>query len=163
MPALVRGSNNKAGVLAPVAGPSGESTRGVIDAVFSVRGVYPNGTDGSDATPVTAGSGNQANATATATIGAVAGKTAYIAGFDIVGTGATAASVVAPTLTGVVGGTKTYALAVVGGTVMQNPVLSLRFDPPIPASAPNTAIAVNCPALGVGSTNNTVNAYGFYL
>jgi hypothetical protein len=42
-------------------------------------------------------------------------------------------------------------------------VLDVQFCPPIPASAVNTAIAVACPALGAGNTNNTVNAYGFYL
>lgn len=126
-------------------------------------GAFPIGSDGVAATPVKASSGNVANATGTATIPAVAGKTAFISGFDITGSGATAASVVSPTVAGLLGGTATYTLAVVAGVSLPNPVISIKFDPPLPASGVNVAITVSCPALGAGSTNNTVNAYGYYL
>jgi hypothetical protein len=118
--------------------------------------------DGSDAVPVTAGSGDVANAVATATIPAVAGKTAYLAGFDINGSGATSALVVAPTVTGLISGTRTYVYGAVAGATAMNAPLSVRFDPPIPASAANVAIAASCPALGTGAAHNSVNAYGFY-
>jgi hypothetical protein len=124
---------------------------------------YPLAADGSDATAVTAASGNVANASGVATIPAVAAKTAYISGFTISGSGATAAAVVNPTVAGVISGTKTYTYAAVAGVALINPVLDIQFCPPIPASAVNTAITVTCPALGAGNTNNTVNAYGFYL
>lgn len=128
-----------------------------------VSAAYPSDSTGTQAVAVRGSSGNVANATATASIPAVAGKTAYVAGFDITGSGATAASVVSPTLAGILGGTATYTLAVVAGATLGNQVLRVTFTPPFPASAVNTAITLSCPALGVGNTNNTANIYGFYL
>ncbi len=123
----------------------------------------PTDSTGATATSVKASSGNVANASAAATLAAVAAKTAYITGFDVTGTGATAASVVSVTVTGLLGGTSTYTLPVVAGANLGNPALVVQFNPPLPASAVNTAIVVTCPALGAGNTNNTVNAYGYYL
>lgn len=115
-------------------------------------------------TPITsASSGNVAAATATATLAAVTGKTTYITGFSITGAGATAASVVNPTVTGILGGTQTYTLAVTAGAGLANTPLNIFFDPAIPASSVNGAIAVVCPSLGSGNTNNTVNAWGYQI
>jgi hypothetical protein len=164
MPSLKRGKDNAIGVVfATPTSDNGGSEQRLIPAFVSLFNAYPTATDGTDAMPVTAGSGNVANAVGAATIPAVANKTAFITGFDIIGAGATAASVVAPTLTGVVSGTRTFMYTAVAGTTLRNPDLSLRFNPPIPASAVNTAIVVSCPALGAGNTNLTVNAYGFYV
>jgi hypothetical protein len=164
MPALKRGKDNVIGVaFTTPTGDGGGNEQRHIPAVYPITAPYPLAADGSDATPVTATSGNVANAAATATIPAVAGKTAYISGFTISGAGATAALVVNPTLTGVISGTKTYTYAAVAGVGLINQVLDVQFCPPIPASAVNQAIAVSCPALGAGNTNNTVNAYGFYI
>lgn len=163
MPGLARGSNNRVGVRMPaVADQNGVLNPSVVPAVVSIFSPYPNAADGSDATPVTAGSGNVANAAATATIPAVVGKTAYITGFDLIGCGATAAAVVNPTLAGIISGTRTYVYAAVVGATARNPDLSLRFNPPLPASAVNQAITVTCPALGAGNTNMSATAYGFY-
>ena len=41
-----------------------------------------------------------------------------------------------------------------------NAQLCIRFIPPHPASAANTAITVSCPALGAGNLNNVVNVRG---
>lgn len=110
----------------------------------------------------TAGAGN---AQVTATIAAVAGKTAYITGFDVSGGGATAASIIAVTVTGLLGGTVTFHLAVLAGAtgpgLSPNP-LSIRFPDPLPASAQNQAIAVVVPAFGAGNTLSSVTAYGYY-
>lgn len=164
MPGLVRGQDGKTGVrVAAVADQNGAPNPQIVPAVFPLSPPFPTGLDGADATPVTAHSGNVANAVATATIPAIAGKTAYISGFTISGLGATAALGVNPTITGVISGTKTYAYAAVAGAGLVNQVLDVQFCPPIPASAVNTAIAVSCPALGAGNLFNTVNAYGFYL
>jgi hypothetical protein len=165
MPGLTRGKDNAVGVTisTPTADNSGAMERRHIPAFVPLSAPYPLGADGSDATPVTAGSGNVANASAAATIPAVVGKTAYISGFTISGAGATAAAVVNPTVAGIISGTKTYTYCAVAGATLFNPVLDIQFCPPIPASAVNTAITVTCPALGAGNTNNTVNAYGFYL
>lgn len=164
VPGLARGHDGRVGVpTSGITGLNGDQVSHIVPAVFPLTTPYPVGADGSTATPVTATSGNVAAAVATATIPAVAGKTAYISGFDINGGGATAALIVNPTVTGVISGTKTYTYgAALGATIINTP-LSVIFNPPIPASAVNTAIAVNCPSLGAGNTNNTVNAYGFYI
>jgi hypothetical protein len=164
MPSLKR---NKDGVpaitISGVQDINGAQAQMDVPAVFGLALPYPVSSAGADATPVTATSGNVANAVATATIPAVAGKTAYISGFTISGAGATAAAIVNPTVTGVISGTKTYTYGAVAGVAAMNAPLDVQFCPPIPASAVNQAIAVACPALGAGNTNNTVNAYGFYL
>jgi hypothetical protein len=164
MPSLKRGKDNAIGVVLPMTtGDGGGTEQRHIPVVYPLTPAYPVSSDGTDATPVTATSGNVANAIATATIPAVVGKTAFISGFTISGAGATAALVVNPTVTGIISGTKTYTYAAVAGVGLINQVLDVQFCPPIPASAVNTAIAVACPALGAGNTNNTVNAYGFYI
>lgn len=106
-------------------------------------------------------SGNVAAATATATLTSSASNMAWIFGFDVNGGGATAASVVDCTVTGLVGATAHYSLPVPAGVAVALPSLSIRFPEPIPASAVNTNIVVSCPSLGSGNTNATVNAYGF--
>lgn len=123
----------------------------------------PTDSTGVAATSIKASSGNVANASGVATIPALAAKTAYISGFDVTGAGAIAASVVSVTVAGILGGTATYTLTVVAGVTLANNALLIQFTPPLPASAVNTAIVVTCPALGAGNTNNTVNAYGYYI
>ena len=110
---------------------------------------------------VVATSGNAANAIAIATLPAVAAKTTYITGFDVTGSGATAGLPVAVTVAGLLGGSITYTYVAATGALLPNTPLSIRFPAPMPASAVNTAITVSCAALGVGSTNNVVNAFGY--
>jgi len=110
-----------------------------------------------------ASSGNVANATATATIPAIPGKITYLSGLMITGAGATAGAVVNPTITGLSGGTVTLTYTSATGAAVGNAPLFLDFDPDLPASAPNTAIVVSCPALGTGNTNNTVIAWGYQI
>jgi Tfp pilus assembly major pilin PilA len=104
-----------------------------------------------------------AAASAVATLAAVAGKTTYISGFTITGAGATAASVVVATLTGVVTGTMSYVIAVPAGAAVGITPLIIKYTSPIPASAPNTAIVVTLPSLGAGNTNAAVTAHGFQI
>jgi hypothetical protein len=106
-------------------------------------------------------SGNVANASGVATLPAASGKTTYLAGFSVRGAGATAASIVQVTVTGLAAGTMTFDLPVVAGATLSNQPLDIYFAFPLPASAPNTAIVVTCPALGSGNTNNSVNAWGY--
>lgn len=111
-------------------------------------------------------SANGAAQTNAPAFAAVAGKTNYLAGFDVNGSGATGASVILVTITGLLGGTIVYALPVVAGVaapVNPNGGLSIRFPYPIPASAVNTAITVSCPTFGSGNTAASVNMYGFYI
>jgi hypothetical protein len=123
-----------------------------------VNNGYPPGS-----TPVVNASANGAAGAIAATLAAVASRTNYLTGFEITSGGATAASLVDVTVTGLLGGTATYVLAVVAGATLGNQPLCVQFDPPIPASAVNTAIAVNVPSLGAGNTKARVVAHGFYL
>lgn len=119
---------------------------------------YPAG-----ATPVNATSGVKANAVATATLPASGSTTTtYIAGFDVSGSGATVGLPVTVTVSNLQAALS-YIYTATAGAILANSPLSVRFDPPLPANAANTAIAVSCPALGLGNLNNVVNAYGYQL
>lgn len=123
---------------------------------------------GSSRTPVgstslIAKSGNVANASAAATLTPSATATMYISGFEITGSGATVALPVTVTLAGLLGGTIQYTYNFVAGALLGNTPLLVHFDPPLPASAINTALVVTCPASGAGGTNNTVVAHGYYV
>lgn len=135
-----------------------KSTNNAAWSLSFLSSQYPDG-----AIPITGASGNVAAATATATLAAHATKSTYITGFEITGGGATAASVIGPTVTGVVTGTLTYTLGVVAGATLGNAPLIVTFCPAIPSSAVNTAIAVVVPSLGAGSTRSTVVAHGYQL
>lgn len=102
-----------------------------------------------------------ANAALSATLAAVAGKTTYIAGFQITGGGATAAAVVDALLTGIFGGVALYAFGVVAGAGLACPSLIVKFDPPLPASAPNTAITLSLAALGAGNVVAGIAIQGY--
>lgn len=115
------------------------------------------------ALPLANSSGNVAAAIAAATLVAIAAKTAFISGFEVTGSGATAGLPVSVTVTGLLGGTLTYTYTAVAGVLLANQPLIVEFNPPLPASAVNTNIVVSCPSLGLGNTNNTVNAHGFNL
>lgn len=118
---------------------------------------YPN-----LSTPLTAGSGNVANASAVATLTGTATTTVYISGFEITGAGATVGLPVTVTVAGLIGGTRSYTYVFAAGALLPNTPLIVPLDPPIPASAVNTPIVVTCPASGTGGTNNTVVARGYY-
>lgn len=120
--------------------------------------IYP-----ASATPLIAGSGNVANASAAATLTGVSAKTMYLTGFEITAGGATAAAVVNVTVAGLLGGSRIYTFGVPAGAGVPATPLVVAFDPPLPASATNTSISVTCPALGTGNTNATVVARGFYI
>jgi hypothetical protein len=115
------------------------------------------------ATPLENSSGNVANASAVATLAAAAGKRTFISGLIMQGGGATAASLVSPTITGLLGGTMTLTYGAVAGVTLKNNDIHITFNPPLPASADNTAIVATLPALGAGNTNASCTAWGFQL
>lgn len=117
----------------------------------------------SSATPVTASSGNVANAVCSATLPAVTGKTNYISGFEMTASGATLGSAVTLTVTGTISGTLSYTFVAPTGILLLSTPLIVQFNPPIPASSTNRAIVVSCPALGTGNTNATAVAHGYTL
>ena len=113
-------------------------------------------------TQTAATSGNVAAAVATATLAAVVGRLQYITGFSVTGAGATVGLPVSVTIAGLLGGTQTFTYSAIAGALLGNQPLNINFPTPIPASAANTAITVSCSSLGLGNTNNTVNAWGYF-
>jgi hypothetical protein len=114
-------------------------------------------------TPV-AGAASGAAQSNAASLAATAAKTNFLEGFDITGGGATAASVIEVSVTGLAAGTLKYELNILAGVT--GPMnaqggFSVRFPQPLPASGVNTAITVTVPSLGAGNTNAAVVAYGF--
>jgi hypothetical protein len=138
-----------------------DGTRATADVVVAI----PNGVPGypSGAVALSAGSADVANASAVATLTGTATTTVYITGFQVSGSGATAGAVVAVTIAGLLGGTRTYNYTFATGAAVGNQPLIVQFLVPLPASAVNTAIVVTCPASGAGGAHNTVNAQGFYV
>lgn len=115
------------------------------------------------ATMVQASSANVANASAVAALPAVANKTNYVSGIEVTASGATAGLPVVATLAGLLGGTKNYIFTFPAGVLVPAQPLIVPFDPPLPASAVNTAITLTVPASGAGGTNCTANIRGFVL
>lgn len=111
----------------------------------------------------TQSSGNVANAAATAILTGAVGKTTYISGFSVTGSGATAGTPVSVTVTGLLGGTATFTYTGMTGATLANTPLIITFVPPMPSSTTNTNIVVSCPALGAGNTNNTTVVTGYTL
>jgi hypothetical protein len=120
---------------------------------------------GAVCTPVTA-SATGTTAAITATLAAVAGKTTYICGFYFTGTNATAANTATSvTITGTITGTMTFGFPTLaaGATIPNSWPVDEQFTPCIAASAINTAIVVNGPALGTGATLTTLSVWGYQL
>jgi uncharacterized membrane protein len=111
--------------------------------------------------PVNASSGNVAAATATATLAGVDDEITYITGFELTGAGATAASNITGTITGLAGGTMSYVVSIPAGVTVGIEPLVVEFSMPLAASGPNTAIVVSFPSFGTGNTNAVVNAHGY--
>lgn len=140
------------------------SIQAVAAALAAPISVVQSGPYATGAVPLVATSGNVAAAVAAATLGGAVGKTTYITGFQIAGSGATIGAVVNCTGSGLVGSvTLNYPYAAIAGAVLMNTPIIVSFPTPVPASATNTAIVVSCPSLGTGNTNNSVNAQGFQL
>lgn len=111
--------------------------------------------------PMLVQSADVANNTAAAALAAVVGKTNYMTGFMINGSGATAALTVVVTVTGLAVGSLNFIYCAAAGVAVMNTPLIINFDKPLPASAPNTAITVSCPALGTGAAHNVATIIGF--
>lgn len=102
-----------------------------------------------------------AAAAISATLAAAAGKTTYLTSFVVTGGGATAASLVTVTVTGVIGGPLSFVMAIPAGATVGVTPLNVALPVPIAATAPNTAIVVNVPSFGVGNTSEAVVAVGY--
>lgn len=94
------------------------------------------------------------------TLAAAPSMRTYIQGFWITGAGATAGSTIAVTITGLTN-TLTYYLTIPTGASTAIAPQWIEFNPPLPASADNTAIVVNVPSFGAGNTAASAAAWGF--
>ena len=108
-----------------------------------------------------ASSGNVAAATASCSFAADPGIMNFLSGFNLTGSGATVGNVVSLTVTGLLGGTMTYTVAVPTGATIGVPALIVQFPEAIMASAANTAITVSVPSFGTGNTHAAVSMYGY--
>lgn len=114
----------------------------------------------SQPTATTASAAVAANNSNSATLAAVAGQTNYITGFSVTTQGGASAAAGAVTVTGVKGGTLTFEV----GAAANNPVAFVHtFPQPLPASAVNTAIVVNVPALGATTGAAACTIYGYVI
>lgn len=125
----------------------------------TVRVVAPTASANPDSEQAQTSSG--AAAALTATLAAVSGRRTFLAGFYVDGLGATGASIIDVTITGLLGGTITRKVNVVAGATTTITPLAVEFARPIPASADNTAIVVNVPSFGAGNTQALVGVHGF--
>lgn len=117
---------------------------------------YPAG-----ATVLQESSGNVSNAAAAVTLAKAVDKMVYLTGFDVSFAGATSASNVLLTITGLEGDDRTYVIPVPAGADGVGGNFARTFDPPLPAEDLNTDIVVSLAALGAGNTHACVNAQGF--
>jgi hypothetical protein len=102
-----------------------------------------------DVTPIAA-SGVGTTGANVQTLAAVAGKTTYIIGASI-SARATAAAALTFQLTGVTGGPLNYDIA--AAAAPQVSTRDIYFNPPLPASAVNTAIVGTLSAPGAGGVS----------
>lgn len=89
-----------------------------------------------------------------------AGVFTYISGFSVTGTGATAGSTIAITITGLTQ-TLTYWIVIPAGAAIAITPLIVEFVRPIPSSAVNTGITLNVPSFGAGNLNAAATLHGF--
>ena len=98
---------------------------------------------------------------ATATLAAMPGHVTYLCGFIVSGSGATAASVVAITVSNL-NSSMTFDLQVPAGATVALPAQpNYTFSPCLPGNATNTAVTVGIPSLGTGNLHSSVTAWGF--
>jgi hypothetical protein len=142
----------------PSVGGNPEQAINPANPLPTAPSLYPAGS-----TALTSASGNKANANAVATLTPSATTTAYLAGFELTASGATAGLPVVVTVTGILGGTLSYIFTFPAGVLVPATPLTVEFNPPLPASAINTPIVVTLPAGGSGNTNAAAVAHGYQV
>jgi len=121
-------------------------------------GAGPDVIKGASEVSNTASGAAQAN---NATLAATAGKTNYVEGFILTGGGATGASIIDVTLTGLAGGTMTFHVPIPAGATTSITPLYVFFPRPRAATGINTAITLNVPSFGTGNTKAAAVLYGY--
>jgi hypothetical protein len=125
-----------------------------------VAGQAPVASPGIGLTPQNS-SNSAANAQFTLTFAAVANRTNFVTGFEVTYGGATAATSVVVTLSGVVGGTQSWLVAVPAVPASGVNSFVVEFTYPLQAAGPNTAMVLTVPAAGAGNTNATASMHGY--
>lgn len=136
---------------------SGQNPDGTTATAAGAGGGLPTA-----ASPLNTSSTNAAAANNQTLTGA-AGVFTWLTGFEVTGLGATAASTIAITVTGLQGGTATYYLTIPAGATTAVTPLIVQYATPLRSSAVNTNIVVNVPSFGVGNTTAAVAAHGYTL
>lgn len=96
-------------------------------------------------------------------IAAVSGKLNVLKGFIVTGAGATGASNITVTVTGLAIGTISFNIAVPAGTTTAITPLVVYFEDGLVASATNTAITLNVPSFGAGNLASAAVLWGYSL
>jgi len=115
------------------------------------------------ATQVAVQSGNSPNAAINISLPAAAGKTTYITHLMVSGGGATAASLSSVIVANMLGGTYGLNFGVPAGITVGLPPIVITFDPPMPATAVNTALNITVAAFGAGNVAASASAQGYQL
>lgn len=114
-------------------------------------------------TPLVASSGVVAAGNAVATLTSNGEQTVYLTGIHLSALGATALANVTATITGLRGGTLSFAFQFPAGVTALATPLVMNFPFPIAAVGPGTNVVVTLPSGGAGNTVAITNAYGFQL
>lgn len=115
------------------------------------------------AVPVNVTSGLVANASAVATLPAVAGKLNVIKGVIVSGAGATLGFIATLTIAGLRDGTKIIPIAVPAGALLGVGPHVITLPQAIEASDVNVAITATLSAFGAGNTSACVIAQGYLV
>jgi hypothetical protein len=105
---------------------------------------------------------NGTTGTVATTIAALAGKTIYLTGLEVTGTGATAATVSTVTVVNSSTTIGNYYVIVPAGATSSITPLIIEFTTPLVALAPGTSMVVQATAFGAGATNVGVSVHGYY-
>jgi hypothetical protein len=137
----------------------GASTGGVLLAGINLQG----GADITAAQTPQGSTASGANASEVASITPAAGVLAFVTALRIDGLGATAAAQVTATLTGVLGGTRSYPVSVPAGvTVPITPVQDSFGTRGLQNSAAGQQISLTVPAFGAGNTLEEAEITGYF-
>ena len=96
----------------------------------------------------------------TCSLAAASNVTNYVAGITVTGGGATSASAQTITLSD---GTTTlnFMLEIPAGAGLNGQIISVPFNPPLPAHAANTAWTLTVPSFGTGNLSASANIWGY--
>ena len=113
--------------------------------------------------PVSATAQSSTSTALTATVAAVAGRTNFVTEVIVQGLGATAGGDATLSFSGVTPSIGPFHVAIPGGVGTPINCPTFIFNPPLQASAPNTAILVQLTAPGAGNTEIALNVIGYQV